>query len=518
MTSSADHKSRSLLRSASSFASMTFISRLLGFVRDMVIAQLFGASGEVDAFLVAFKIPNFMRRLFAEGAFSQAFVPVLANIQATQSAQETKLFIGKVAGTLGLFVLVFTALAILVSPAFVLISAPGFTQDPSRFQLTSEMLRLTFPYLAFISLTALCAAVLNCYGYFAAPAFTPVLLNVSLLGFALFAAPYFTPTIKVLAVGVLFAGVAQLLFQIPWLWQANLMFRPRFAWQDPEVKKVMRLMVPALFGVSVTQINLYMDTLFATFLATGSVAWLYFSLQLCNFPLGIFGVGIATVLTPKLSQQHAQQLSASFQASIDWGCRMVLLLAIPAMFGLMILAKPLLICLFHYGKFTTTDVNMAALSLRAFAAGLPAFMLVKVFTSVYYARQEITTPVKIAALATGVNLVLNLLLIFPLAHLGLALSTSIAQSISAVLLFRLLTKQVIYKTQASWKAFFLQCAIANVLMLLGLYYLHTDSNVWLQWSAFERAAELSKTIAFALGLYGFGLFASGFRLQSIRVA
>lgn len=496
---------------------MTFVSRILGFIRDMVIAHVFGADAYVDAFLVAFKLPNFMRRLFAEGAFSQAFIPVLSEVQTTKSADETRHFIGQVAGTLGGILLAITVLAILISPLLIMLSAPGFSDDPIRFGLTSDMLRITFPYLLFISLTALCGAVLNCFGYFAAPAFTPVLLNLSLLTAALWVAPQFDVPIKALAFGVLIAGVLQFLFQWPFLWRAGLGFKPRFAWRDPEVQRVVRLMVPALFGVSVAQINLYMDTLFATFLQAGSVSWLYFSLQLVNFPLGVFGVAIATVITPKLSRQVAEHNAKGYQKTIDWGIRMVLLLALPAAIGLLVLAKPLLITLFQYGRFDAFDVNMAALSLKAFALGLPGFMLVKVFTAGFYARQDIKTPVKIATFATLMNFILNLALIYPLAHLGLALSTTLASFANACGLFYLLRKSDLYQTQITWLKFLGQIVFANGLMIFILYLNHCDTTLWLHWRWSTRAEYLGLSIICAMLCYSLGLIITGFRVADIKL-
>ena len=365
-----------LLRSSAVVGTMTTISRVLGLLRDVVIAAFIGASANADAFFIAFKIPNFLRRLFAEGAFSQAFVPVLADYKKAGSAAAVKALVDRVAGVLGGSLLFITALSMLAAPLVTTIFAPGFVGQPEKFLLTTEMIRITFPYLFLISMTGFCGAILNSYGRFAVPAFTPVFLNLSLIFAALVAAPWFEEPVFALAWGVLLAGVVQLLFQLPSLYKLDLVPRPIWDSSDEGVRRIVKLMVPALFGVSVSQINLLLDTVLASFLPTGSISWLYYSDRLAELPLGIFGIAIATVILPNLSAHRAAARETSFSATLDWALRWVLLIGVPSALALILLAKPILITLFEYGALNARDVDMSALSLRAYSLGLIAFLLV----------------------------------------------------------------------------------------------------------------------------------------------
>ncbi|MGB4898639.1 MAG: murein biosynthesis integral membrane protein MurJ, partial [Ignavibacteria bacterium] len=418
-------KRQSLLRSSSLVSLMTFLSRMAGFARDMVIAQLFGAGAGMDAFLVAFRIPNFMRRLFGEGAFSQAFVPVLAEYQQTRSVDDVRSFIARVSGQLTMVLSIVTAIGMIATPLIIFLFAPGFGEHSSRTMLATEMLRITFPYLMLISLTAMAGAVLNTYGYFGVPAITPVLLNVSMILAALYLSPYCHHPVVALAWGVLIAGIVQFLFQLPFLHQRKLLVKPRRARGDAGVKQVMKLMIPALFGVSIAQLNLMVDSIFASFLQVGSVSWLYFTDRLTDFPLGVFGVAIATVILPHLSRRHAEQRSEKFSQAIDWGLKSLLLVGVPAGIGLAFFSMPLIACCFAYGKFSVIDLLQTQKSLMALASGVPAFMMVKVLASGFYACQDIKTPVKIGAYAMLINSLLCALLIWPLAHAGLALASAL---------------------------------------------------------------------------------------------
>ncbi|MFO8155099.1 MAG: murein biosynthesis integral membrane protein MurJ, partial [Thiohalospira sp.] len=382
-----------MLQSTAVVGGFTLLSRILGFVRDVVIARVFGAGVATDAFFVAFKIPNFMRRLFAEGAFNQAFIPVLAEYRTDREHAETRELVGRTAGTLGLFLLGLTILGVVGAPVLIGLFAPGFIGDAERFDLAVEMLRLTFPYLLFIALTALAGGVLNTYGRFAVPAFTPVLLNISLITAAAFAAPSFAEPIRALAWGVFIAGAAQLAFQLPFLARLGLLPVPRWGAANAGVRRIARLMVPALFGSSVAQINLLIDTLIASLLATGSVSWLYYADRLVEFPLGVFGIALATVILPGLSAHHAANDPAAFSRMIDRALRWVLLVSAPATLGLILLAGPILTTLFEYGAFTAADTAMAAVALMAYSIGLTGFILVKVLAPGYFARQDTKTPV-----------------------------------------------------------------------------------------------------------------------------
>ncbi|MFN3235142.1 MAG: murein biosynthesis integral membrane protein MurJ [Gammaproteobacteria bacterium] len=499
-TSAAPH-TKKLTKRTSLVSSMTGISRIFGFVRDMVIAHLFGASVEVDAFLVAFKIPNFMRRLFAEGAFSQAFVPVLSEYRKTSSEQEAKQFIDCIAGTLASVLFIVTALGMLLAPVVVLVFAPGFHFHGERFDLASHMLRITFPYLFFISLTAFCSAVLNAYDRFGIPAFTPVLLNIILIAFAVWGAPHFSQPIEALAVGVFVAGVVQLCFQFPFLKRIGLLPWPKVNWHHPGVRRVLTLMVPALFGVSVAQVNLMVDQWFASFLQVGSISWLYYSDRLTSLPQGIFGVAIATVILPSLSRHHAGNESQNYSSTLDWGMRLIFLLGLPAMLGLMLLSGPMLTTLFQYGAFTARDVMMTQESLLAFAFGIVGVMLVKVLASGFYAKQNIKLPVKIAVVAMVSNTIISLCLIGFLFHAGLALATSISGILNAGLLYFYLRKKSYFEPQPGWVKYFIQLACALIAMGMFIFFAEGSMHSWLIASASWRILHLAFIIGLAAGIY-----------------
>lgn len=511
-------KQTSLLRSTALVATMTMLSRVVGFARDVLIALLFGATAGVDAFLVAFKIPNFMRRLFAEGAFSQAFVPVLAEFQQRSTHQEVQQFINRIAGMLGLVLLSVTLLAILLSPLLIMIFAPGFGIGSIRFELASDMLRITFPYLMLISLTAMCSAVLNTYGYFGVPAVTPVLLNISMILAAVCLRFFFAVPVVALAWGVFLAGFAQLLWQLPFLYRIHLLPVPIIKWGDSGVMKVMKLMVPALFGVSVAQVNLLIDTVFASFLVTGSVSWLYYSDRLTDLPLGVFGVAIATVILPHLSREHTRLENGKFSQAIDWGLRMIGLIALPSAIGLFILAGPLLATLVGYGKFTSYDVMQSRLSLMAMALGIPAFMWIKVLAAAFYAQQNIKTPVKVGIIAMISNMVFNLILIVPLKHAGVALATTLAAYLNAGLLFMLLYKQQRYIPCQGWGRYIFRIVLVNTMVAFFLVFYVADTTAWMAWSWHKRAIELSLLLGGSFLIYLVGLFLSGLRINDLRAS
>ncbi len=443
--------SKALLKSTGIVSATDLLSRVTGFIRDMIYAQMFGAGAGTDAFFVAFRIPNFLHWLFAEGAFSQAFVPVFSEYQTRAPARNCKELVDQVAGTLGAILLLITAIGVIAAPVLILLFAPGFTADAGKYELTVEMLRITFPYLLFISLTAFAGGVLNSCGKFAIPAVTPVLLNLTMIAAALvWLAPPDGSTRRGIGLGVFIAGIIQLGFQIPFLRQVKLLPRPRWGWAARGVKQVLKLMLPALFGSSVAQVNLLIDTLLASFLVSGSVSWLYYSDRLVEFPLGIFGVALGTVILPKLSRHHASAETDDFSHTLDWALRWALLIGVPATVALMILAGPILSALFQYGEFDAHDVQMSARSLMAFALGLVAFMLIKVLAPGFYARQDTRTPVKYGLIAMGANTAMTLIFIWPLAHAGLALSTALAAFINAGLLGISLWRRGIYQPRPGW--------------------------------------------------------------------
>ncbi|MBS99390.1 MAG: murein biosynthesis integral membrane protein MurJ [Oceanospirillaceae bacterium] len=517
IVSESQSKSPGLLRSSGVVGIMTMLSRVLGLIRDVVIAGYFGASGSADAFFVAFKVPNFLRRLFAEGAFSQAFVPVLSEYRSQRDLSSVQDLVNRVAGSLGSVLLLVTLAGVLGAPLLAVLFAPGFYLDGGeKFDQAAQMLRITFPYLMLISLTAFCGAILNAYERFAIPAFTPVLLNISLIGSAVLLSPQLETPVMALAWGVLMAGAVQLMFQLPFLARLRLLPVPASGWKDEGVRRILRLMVPALFGVSVAQINLLLDTVLASFLQTGSVSWLYYSDRLSELPLGVFGIAIATVILPSLSRRHAEKSADQFSCTLDWAIRMVLLIGVPAALALVILAEPLLSTLFHYGAMSDRDVVMSAMSLRAYGIGLVAFMLIKVLATGYFSRQDTATPVKIAAWAMAANMVFNLILVWPLDHAGLALATSLSAFINAGFLFRGLLKAGVFQRQPGWGRFTLRLVLANGSMALFLLGLAQAPGQWLEADLWLRVQWMAVLVSGGVLIYGAVLFLCGVRLRHLR--
>jgi putative peptidoglycan lipid II flippase len=506
-----------LLRSSGIVGIMTLVSRVLGLVRDVVIAGYFGASGSADAFFVAFKIPNFLRRLFAEGAFSQAFVPVLSEYRSQRNLAAVQLLVNRVAGALGSVLVAVTVLAVIGAPLLAALFAPGFYMaGGEKFDLAADMLRITFPYLLLISLTAFCGAILNSYERFAVPAFTPVLLNLCLIGAAVWLSPLLETPIMALAWGVLMAGAVQLLFQLPFLARLRLLPQPQPNFRDEGVRRILKLMLPALFGVSVAQINLLLDTVLASFLQTGSVSWLYYSDRLSELPLGVFGIAIATVILPSLSRTHAEKSPERFAQMLDWGIRMILLIGLPAALALALLAEPLIATLFHYGQMTDRDVMMAAMSLRAYAFGLLAFMLIKVLAPGYFARQDTRTPVKIAVKAMIANMVLNLILIWPLDHAGLALATSISAFMNAGWLLHGLLKEGVFRWQPGWGVMLFRLLSASAVLVATLVLIQQVQGDWLKADLWTRVQWMTLLVLAGVGAYVLALLATGLRMRHLR--
>ncbi|MCP5278257.1 MAG: murein biosynthesis integral membrane protein MurJ [Thiobacillus sp.] len=505
-----------LLRALASISSMTLLSRVLGFARDAIIARVFGAGAATDAFFVAFKLPNLLRRLFAEGAFSQAFVPVLAEYKNRRGEDETRILIGRVATVLTVVLLAVTALGIIAAPLVVLISAPGFTASPDKFQLTVDLTRIVFPYILFISLVSLSAGVLNTFSRFMLPAFTPVLLNVALILAAAVAAPWFDPPVLALAWGAFLGGVLQLALQLPALKRMNLL--PGWDWnpRDEGVRRILKLMGPAALGVSVAQISLLINTLFASFLATGSVSWLYYADRLMEFPSGMLGVALGTLLLPSLAKHHADNDTGEYSKLLDWGLRMTLLLAAPAAVGLGVLAVPLIATLFHYGEFGTLDLEMTRQALVAYSVGLVGIILVKVLAPGFYARQNIKTPVKIALFTLLATQAMNLVFIWPLKHAGLALAIGLGACINASILYYQLRKQGIFQPQPGWAAFLLKLGLALTLMGVGLWFGMGEASHWVDYGFRQRAGHLALLVLGGMAVYFATLWALGFRIANFR--
>jgi putative peptidoglycan lipid II flippase len=540
----------SLLRSTLSFTGGTFVSRILGLVREQVFAGVFGVSAATDAFWVAFRIPNFMRRLFAEGSFSTAFVPALTEVKEKGSHEDLRLMIARVSGTLGAVLLVITALGVVFAPQVTALFALGSADEPAKFQLTADLLRITFPFLLFISLTAMAGGILNTLHRFGLPALTPVIMNLCMIAAALlwghFGVPDTSlgpalqdaPGVKAMSWAIVAAGVLQLLVQLPVLHKLGLLSWPRWGWAAPEVRKVMKLMVPTLFGSSVAQVNLLFDTLIATYLITGSQSWLALSDRLLEFPLGMFGVALGTVILPSLSRHHVNTDHAGFSKALDWGLRTTLLIAVPAMLGLVMLAEPLIATLMQHGAFTAHDSYMAALSLSALSFGLPAFALVKVLAPAFFARQDTRTPVRAGVSAMIANMGLNALflaLLFALwhrpgdldhgwlqglskvpgLHMALAMASALASYLNLALLWRALRREGLYQREPGWGRFafrlMLACAVMVAVLALGRW-------AWTDWSVsiWLRCGRLAVLVLGGAATYAAVLYAMGFRIKDLR--
>lgn len=510
----------SLLRSAATVSSLTLISRITGLVRDILIARSFGAGPLSDAFWVAFRIPNLLRRLFAEGAFSQAFVPILNEVRSQGDDQKVRRLLDRVALSLTSIVMLVTLLGMLATPWVVSAMASGMTSaaKESEFEAAVWMTRTMFPYILCMSLVALASGILNTWSRFAVPAFTPILLNLAMILASVFAAPYFDPPIYALAVGVLLGGFAQLTVQ--WVALAKLGLMPRFswrvhqAWADPLVKRVVKQMLPAILGVSVAQLSLLINTNIATWLQSGSVTWLSFADRLMEFPTALLGVALGTVLLPKLSAAYAEADHTHYQSLLDWGLRLVVMLGVPAALGLALLSEGLVATLFNYGAFNATDVSQTQTAVIAYAVGLLALLAIKILAPAFYARQDIKTPVRIAIVVLVLTQVMNLIFVPTLAHAGLALSIGLGASINALCLLYLLYKRHIYRPQAGWLRFILRLFPALAVMTSILLF----ANQHIDWIALAHAPWLRALYLFLLvgicaACYGFILILFGFRLR-----
>ncbi len=503
-----------LLKALAAVGSMTFVSRILGFVRDTLIARVFGAGVYTDAFFVAFKIPNLLRRLFAEGAFSQAFVPVLAEYKNRRGHEATQDLVSKVATLLGLVLMLVTALGMLAAPLIAYISAPGWVHsEPESLALTIDMLRVIFPYILLISLVSLAGGVLNTYSRFSVPAFTPVWLNLAFIIAALFFAPYFDPPIMVLAWAVFAGGLLQLGFQLPFLCKIGMLPRLRLDLHDEGVWRILRLMGPAVFGVSIAQLSLLINTIFASFLESGSVSWLYYADRLMEFPTGLLGVALGTILLPSLSKSVADKAEHEYSSLLDWGLRLTLMLALPAAVALAVLSVPLVTSLFHYGAFAEHDVWMTREALMAYSLGLLGLILVKVLAPAFYARQNVKTPVKIALFTLLATQLMNLLFVGWLHHAGLALAIGLGACINASLLYYYLRRAGTYQPLPGWAGFLLRVLLALILMGLALWFAAGTSASWLHADLWHKLLKLSGLVALGVLVYFGSLWVLGLRIH-----
>lgn len=510
-----------LWRSTVIVSAMTMLSRVLGLVRDVVLLNVFGAGKDFDTFVVAFRIPNFFRRLFAEGAFSQAFIPVLTEYKTSRTHAEVQILISRVFGCLATFMTTLTMIAIIAAPVIMYIYAPGFHGDEAKFALATDMFRLTIPYLLFMSLTAFASSILNSYGSFSTPAFAPVLLNIAMIAGALWLTPFMAEPIMALGWAVVIAGILQLAIQIPELWRKNLLIPPKVDFKHEGVDRIMKLMLPALFGVSVTQINLLLNTVWASFMQDGSVSWLYSAERMTELPLGLIGVAIGTVILPSLSTQHTEKNPEKFRSMMDWAAKVIVLVGLPASIALFMLSTPIIQALFERGQFTFEDTQMTALALQCMSGGVIAFMLIKVFAPGFYAQQDTRTPVRVGLMAVAANAILNVIFIgffklinWEAEHMALALASTGSAMVNAGLLYFYLHQRNIFRFGAHWKKIFLQFMFANVVMIAALAYAlswyNGDVSQWM------RVLEVLILCVVGVVAYLAALVAAGFRPRHIK--
>ena len=510
-----------LWRSTFIVSAMTMLSRVLGLVRDMVLLNVFGAGKDFDTFVVAFRIPNFFRRLFAEGAFSQAFIPVLTEYKTTKLHAEVQILISRVFGCLLIVMSILTLVSMIIAPVILYAYAPGFHNDPAKFDLAVDMFRLTIPYLMFMSLTAFASSILNSYGSFASPAFSPVLLNIAMIAGAWWLSPYLAQPIMALGWAVVIAGILQLAIQVPELWKKKLLIPPKVDFKHEGVDRILKLMLPALFGVSVTQINLLLNTIWASFMQDGSVSWLYSAERMTELPLGLIGVAIGTVILPSLSMSKAEQDQAKFRKMLDWAARVIVLVGVPASIALFMLSTPIIQALFQRGAFDVRDTQMTAMALQCMSGGVLAFMLIKVFAPGFYAMQDTKTPVRVGLMAVAANAILNIIFIgffrfidWQAEHIALAIASSGSALVNAGMLYFYLHKRDIFRFGAHWKKLFVQFSIANIAMAAALYYAMTWYNG--EVSQWVRILEVLGLCIVGVVAYGIALLAAGFRPRHLK--
>lgn len=511
------------LRNTTIVGLLTLLSRVTGVIRDMVYLISFGAGTLMDAFLVAFKIPNFLRRLTAEGAFSQAFVPVISEYKVQHSHEEVRDLVARVTGVFGALLFVITVIGVIAAPVLAFMFAPGFRADGDRFDLTIEMLRFTFPYMFFISLVALGSGVLNSYGRFAVPALNQTLLNLVMIVAAGVIAPHFEKPGLVLAIGVFVAGVVQLVAQFPALRALGLLPRPRWDRAHAGVRRIAKLMLPGIFGSSVAQVSLLLDTIIASFLMVGSVTWLYSADRLVEFPMGVFSIALATVILPGLSSHHAEKSPERFNATLDWALRLTITIVTPAAVGLLLLSGPMIATIFGYGAFTDRDVLMCSYALMAYSMGLIGFSLVKVLAPGYFARQDTRTPVKVGVIALSINMIINVGIVVPaflsgfaVPHVLLAASTGFSAIVNAALLFRGLRRDGIYAPSAEWRLLLPRVALASVAMAGFLWWISGDWSAWTDWPATRRALWLALSVSGGAAVYFGTLRLAGTRPRDLK--
>jgi putative peptidoglycan lipid II flippase len=510
-----------LHKTLATVSGMTMLSRVTGLLRELLIARAFGASAYTDAFFVAFRIPNLLRRLFAEGAFSQAFVPILAEYKNKQGEAATKELVGHVATVLSWALLITCALGVAASPVIVYFIATGLKSEPAAFDVSVVMTRIMFPYIGFMSFVALAGGILNTWREFRIPALTPVLLNLSFIAASLFVAPHLEQPVYALAFAVFVGGILQIAIQIPALRKIGMLPRialnPRQALADAGVQRVLKQMVPATFAVSVAQISLIINTNIASRLENGSVSWLSYADRLMEFPTALLGVALGTILLPSLAKAHADANATEYSSLLDWGLRLTFLLALPSAVGLATLSEPLTTTLFHYGKFDAQSVAMTGRALIAYGVGLIGLILVKILAPGFYAKQDIRTPVKIAIGVLIATQLMNLAFVPWIAHAGLALSIGLGACANAVFLYLGLRRRGIYVASKGWGLFSMQ--LAGALFLLAGVALWTAGHFdWLGMRdhPLQRVGALAAVMLACAVTYFGALLAMGFRFRDFR--
>ena len=516
--------SSKLIKSVSVVGSMTLVSRITGLIRDVIFANILGDKAAADIFFVALRIPNFFRRIFGEGAFSAAFVPVFTDYRLNNTESDTNRFLQILIGRFGLILLVVSVLGVVFAQGLVSVLAAGFANQPEKFDLAVQATRITFPYVFFISFVAMAGGMLNTCGRFAVPAATPVLLNICLIFAALILVPMVSDAPIALSFGVLVAGLIQLLFQLPFLKKEKLTIKPRIIERAGDevgvagAKRVFRLTVPAIFGVSVAQLNMIVNMVLASYLVTGSISWLYYSDRLMEFPVGVFGIALSTVLLPDLARKYARRATIDFSKTLDWGLRWICLVCVPATVGLIVLAKPMVSTIYYHGDFTANGVNMTAASLIAYAIGLTAIVMVKALAPGFYARENTKTPVRIAMIAMAINIVFCLLLITSLKHVGLALATTISAVCNAVMLYVLLRREKVLMAEPGWPVFLLKVLLGSSFMGAALWWFMGDGSAWLEISIWSRALKLSMLLLLGGAVYFGSLFLMGIKPRNLWLA
>lgn len=522
--------SRGFFRSTAIVGISTLLSRITGLARDIVYARML-PTDLMDAFFVANQIPNLLRRLFAEGAFSQAFVPIVAEYRARRSREEVRDLVDAVAGTLGLFLAVVTVAGVILAPLLILAFGSGFKfqggHDADKFSLAVDALRWTFPYLLFVSMTALAGGVLNSYQKFAIPAFSSVILNISMIVFAAWVSPHFERPVIAVAMGVFVGGILQVMIQVPSLLSLGVVRRPRWNWSHEGVKRITRLMGPAIVGSSMGQLSIVISQNIATYMAAGSVSWLYYADRIVEFPLGVFSIALATVILPSLSAHHAKQSREDFSNTLDWAVRLVWLIVTPASVALLVLAGPLTVALFHYQQFSALDVRMTRLALMAFSFALFGWSFIKVLAPGYYARQDTKGPVRVAMQALGVTIALNLVVAAGLLvtggwqvqgmHALLAITNGVGALFNAAVLYASLVRAEVLLPEPQRRRLIVRVLVASAAMAAVLYWGGGDVDTWLRTPTLDRVVWLGALVVGGAAVYFAVLFVLGMRVSEFRL-